>query len=111
MDKRIARAIDLIQQEPRLGIRELAKKCCLSESQFRHVFKQLFGMPPKQFQTKLKIQMAMNQLKAKNTSVLDISCECGFESLSSFNRHFKNETGLSPLKWRYTKKSGILKLK
>ena len=111
MDKRIAKAIDLIQKNPCLGIPHLARQCCLSESQFRHLFKRLVGMSPKQFQTKLKIQTAMNQLKAKNTSVLDISCECGFESLSSFNRHFKRQTGLSPLQWRYTKKSGTPKPK
>ena len=102
MDERITRAIDmLIGSKYRcLSIRELAAECNLSESHFRHVFKKLVGMSPKQFQTKLKINTAMNRLKSEKTRVLDISYECGFESLSSFNRHFKNETGLSPLQWR-----------
>ena len=110
MDKRIAKAIDLITsaKERHFRIRELAKKCCLSESHFRHIFKQLVGMSPKQFQTKLKINMAMDLLQSGKTSVLDISYKCGFESLSSFNRHFKNQTGLSPLQWRNAKNSQTL---
>ena len=102
MDERITRAIDLLisSKDRYRGIRELAEACNLSESHFRHVFKKLVGMSPKQFQTKLKINTAMNRLKSEKTRVLDISLECGFESLSSFNRQFKNETGLSPLQWR-----------
>ena len=102
VDERIIRAMDCMinAESQHYHIPELAEACHLSESHFRHVFKAQVGMSPKRFQTILKISMAMNRLKSCKARVLDIAYECGFESLSSFNRHFKRETGLSPLQWR-----------
>lgn len=102
VDKRINNAIDiLLNAEKKVhSIRELADKCNLSESHFRHLFTEQVGVSPKHFQLKLQIKTAMVMLKEKNMRVVDISEDCGFDSLSSFNRHFKDETGVSPLQWR-----------
>jgi len=102
VDQRINNAIDLLlnsDTQPH-NITALAEKCNMSESHFRRLFKEQVGMSPKHFQIKLQIKTAMIKLKDKNMRVVDISEESGFDSLSSFNRHFKNETGLSPLQWR-----------
>ena len=102
IDDRINRAIDklITAEAQRLPIADLARECGLSEPHFRHLFKEQVGMSPKRFQTKLKINMAMNRLKDPTQRVVDVSEGCGFESLSSFNRQFKRETGLAPLQWR-----------
>jgi AraC-like DNA-binding protein len=81
------------------AIRELADRCNLSEAQFRHLSRTV-GMSPKHFKTKLQIHTAMNLLKTRSQKIVDISESCGFESLSSFNRLFAKETGLSPSQWR-----------
>lgn len=102
LDERISRAMDIMisSTNNQYTITELAESCYLSVSHFRQLFKKQIGMSPKHFQTKIKINMAMNMLKDRKQRVIDISCDCGFESLSSFNRQFKKETGISPLQWR-----------
>ena len=113
VDERITRVMDLmINAEARqFTIRELSESCYLSESRFRHVFKEQVGISPKHFQSKLKLRTAMNMLRNKKMKIVDISFECGFHSLSSFNRQFKLETGLSPLQWRRRKEYQTLKEK
>jgi AraC-like DNA-binding protein/quercetin dioxygenase-like cupin family protein len=102
IDDRINAALDfMISSESHdYGILELAGRCNLSEAHFRHLFKQQIGMSPKRFKTKLQINTAMNMLKHRSLKIVDISEKCGFESLSSFNRLFSKETGLSPSQWR-----------
>lgn len=102
IDDRINRALDFMISSERhdYGILELAARCNLSEAQFRHLFKEQVGMSPKHFKTKLQINTAMNMLKHRDLKIVDISEACGFESLSSFNRLFNKETGLSPSQWR-----------
>jgi AraC-like DNA-binding protein/quercetin dioxygenase-like cupin family protein len=102
IDHRITKAIDMLitDQSGDLSIRDLAAGCCLSESHFRHLFREQVGSSPKHFQVKLKINMAMNLLRDNRLRVVDIAYECGFQSLSSFQRQFKTETGTSPLQWR-----------
>jgi AraC-like DNA-binding protein len=101
-DLRIIRAMDLIISSGTVqhSIDELAEECNLSVSHFRFLFKEHLGIGPKQFQTKVKLRKAMNLLKERKFRIVDISFECGFQSLSSFNRHFKKETGISPVQWR-----------
>lgn len=102
MDDRINVALDFMisSENHSYTIRELADRCNLSEAQFRHLFKEQVGMSPKHFKTKLQIHTAMNLLKTRSQKIVDISESCGFESLSSFNRLFAKETGLSPSQWR-----------
>jgi len=102
VDPRINRAIDIMTEEgtaPR-SIQEIAERCNISESHFRHLFRDQVGMSPKHFQMKLQIKTAMAMLKDKERRIVDIAEECGYESLSSFTRYFKEETGLSPMQWR-----------
>ena len=102
IDERINRSIDVMlnAEKKMLSISTLARECGLSEPHFRHLFRNQVGISPKRFQIKLKINTAMNLLKGPSPRVVEVSEACGFESLSSFNRQFKQETGLSPLQWR-----------
>ncbi|MBN2658367.1 MAG: AraC family transcriptional regulator [Spirochaetales bacterium] len=102
IDERIIRAMDLMISSIHkpLSMEDLAADCCLSESHFRHLFRQQIGVSPKEYLTSLRIMTAMNLLKNSHLKIVDISYECGFLSLSSFNRQFKAQTGLSPLRWR-----------
>lgn len=42
------------------------------------------------------VKEKINLESYKNFNLFGIACECGFKSRTSFNRIFKNETGLSP---------------
>lgn len=48
----------------------------------------------------MRIAYAKELLETTNTSVLDIALECGYESLRTFNRVFKEYEGMTPLKYR-----------
>ncbi|WP_206747410.1 helix-turn-helix domain-containing protein [Vibrio breoganii] len=52
--------------------------------------------------TKLKINKAKVLLKDNSLRISDIVFETGFESISTFNRAFKGQTGLSPSQFRLT---------
>ena len=48
----------------------------------------------------LRIAYAKELLETTNASVLNIALECGYESLRTFNRVFKLNVGITPLKYR-----------
>lgn len=102
IDSRLLRALDLLTEFKNLDspISEIADRCCLSESHFRQLFRDQIGISPKEYQTEVKLKVAMAMLRDKKRSILDISLECGFESLCNFNRQFKNKTGQPPSVWR-----------
>jgi AraC-like DNA-binding protein/quercetin dioxygenase-like cupin family protein len=102
IDERINRAIDILVNSGTapLSISEVARASGLSEPQFRHLFKEQVGIPPKRFQTKLRINLAIDLLKERKNRIVDVSELCGFASLSTFNRQFRAETGMSPMEWR-----------
>ena len=83
-----------------IEINQLATLCQMSEPHFRRVFKSTFKVSPSEYIFKVRVKMAYVLLRYTDTSVLDISGQVGFESPSSFFRHFKTITGLSPRDWR-----------
>jgi AraC-like DNA-binding protein/quercetin dioxygenase-like cupin family protein len=102
IDERINKAIDFMFSSDTndFDVNGLAARCNLSESHFRRLFREQTGMNPKHFKTKLQINTAMNLLRRRKLKIIHISEQCGFESLSSFNRLFSKETGLTPSQWR-----------
>lgn len=83
-----------------IRVAALARLCGLSETHFRRRFRAVFGDTPLAYLNRLRVQKACTLLWRSNASVLSIAERTGFATLSSFNRHFKRETGLSPLAWR-----------
>ncbi len=83
-----------------LSVNELAALCHMSVSTFKRKFKEVYSEPPMKYITKLKINKAKVLLKDNNLRISDIVFETGFESISTFNRTFKGQTGLSPSAFR-----------
>ncbi len=77
-----------------LPISLYAKKCNLSDSYFRKVFKSQTGTTLIEYRNKLRFDLAV-QLKAKGLTNEQISDECGFCNVSYMNRVFKAEIGKS----------------
>lgn len=100
LDLRIKKAIELMSNIENISISSIAKECCLSESYFRQLFNKQIGLSPKEYQTKLKIKKAMSLLLYSNDKILNIAFDCGFDSLSNFNRSFKSIVGKSPNTWK-----------
>ncbi|MEQ9377220.1 MAG: AraC family transcriptional regulator [Imperialibacter sp.] len=79
---------------------ELAALCHMSLSTFKRRFKEAFKETPKKYIAEKKVHKAAEMLKSNNYRIAEIAYECGFETLSSFNRTFKTSFGVSPSDYR-----------
>lgn len=84
-----------------LPARELADIAAYSEQHFHRIFKQVVGESIHQYIRRTRMEYAANQLMFDpKSSVADIANDCGFNSVSSFNRAFKATFTMSPGEWR-----------
>lgn len=83
-----------------LSLEELAKLCCISLSTFKRKFKEVYKESPKKYLSRKKMEKAIQLLVVKENRISDIAHECGFDSLSTFNRIFKTHFGKSPSDYR-----------
>ena len=78
----------------------LADLCHLSTTHFRRKFHETMGTAPLDFINSTRIEEACKLLKSSEDSILSISEQVGFHSISSFNRCFAKLMGKSPREWR-----------
>ncbi len=83
-----------------IRIDDLCSTCGMSVSTLRRAFHSAFGKSPMQYVVDMKIQTAQALLRDPSRPVIDIADAVGYNSLSSFNRHFKMLTGMTPREWR-----------
>lgn len=67
---------------------------------FYKKFKEATSISPNEFISRLRLQSSIHLLDHTNKSVTDIAFECGFHSLSYFNKQFKQYRGVSPREHR-----------
>lgn len=98
----IAPALDFIHENFRRDIRicGLASLCCISETHFRRVFSQVMSASPAKYVNLVRIFTACEYLRKSDYSIREIGLMTGFLTLSTFNRNFKGQTGVSPRIWR-----------
>ena len=98
----IAPALDYIHNNymQDFAIEALADECKMSPTHFRRTFQSIMGTNPLDYLNNYRISKASVLLRSTEIPVLEISEDVGFRSVSSFNRHFADVTGTSPLKWR-----------
>ena len=85
-----------------LTIEEFAKLCNMSVSTFKRKFSKVYETTPKHYFLQQKLDKAKNLLLRSELSITQIAYECGFDSISVFNRNFKRMTNLSPTAFRKT---------
>jgi AraC-like DNA-binding protein len=64
------------------------------------LFRQYTGRKVNEFINHLRIEDAIKKLEDREVKVIDVALSVGFESLSTFNRAFKKETGRTPTEFR-----------
>ncbi len=79
---------------------DLADLCHMSPTHFRRVFSGIMGFGALEYTNRLRIDKASALLRTTEMPVLDISEEVGFHSVSSFNRHFNEIIGMTPMQYR-----------
>ena len=84
----------------KIQMRELARKCNLSESTFYRRFVQEIGLPPTQWLLKLRMRKAMEFLMRTDLTIAEVAASVGFGDPLYFSRLFSRVTGCSPRKYR-----------
>lgn len=95
--RRIVKAklfIDASYAEP-IDINNIADEAFFSKFHFIRLFKKIYGKGPHQYLKVVRIEKAMELLRAGH-SVSDVCYSVGFQSLSSFSGLFKKLVGASP---------------
>lgn len=78
----------------------LAEVAMISEVYFRRVFKENFGVSPKQYIQDLRILKAKHLLKSNvYPSIADVAEEVGFANIYQFSAAFKKATGYTPTRY------------
>ncbi|ASA26198.1 AraC family transcriptional regulator [Paenibacillus donghaensis] len=83
-------------------LEELAALTYLSPSRFSDIFRRTVGMSPLMYLIHLRLEHAYSLLESSDRKIVDIAMECGFRTLSNFNRLFKRHIGTEPRNIRGT---------
>ena len=96
--ERLNTVLDYIQSNytKQISNRELADIIHLSEDRFNHLFKESRGMPPLQYMNEVRMKKAMNLLKRKEGTVVEIADSVGFTDYNHFGRQFRRYYGCAP---------------
>ncbi len=78
-----------------IRIAELAQMEHLSESRYRELFREAFGMPPGDYILNLRIGCAKDLLQTTDLPVGEIARMCGYGDALYFCRLFKKKTGMT----------------
>lgn len=77
-------------------LKKLADHASVSKFHFCKTFKKHMGLPPLRYVNVMRIDEAKRLLLKHDLNVSDVAMQVGFNDLSSFSKHFKRLTGMSP---------------
>lgn len=104
--QQISRINDVLHQihkdiTAELSGKQLATVAAYSEQHLHKVFMEVVGESLHQYIRRCRLEIAANQLMFnQQTPIVDIAGKCGFQSLSSFSKAFKNTFNCTPGQWR-----------
>lgn len=79
---------------------ELAARNNISSGYFRRIFREITGMPPRQFLNQLRINRAVDMIQHQGMSIFDAACSIGIHDLNYFSRLCRQLTGYPPSHFR-----------
>lgn len=106
-EEKLNRIISFLEENYRSDIsREgLAAAVGLNANYMGTLFKTYTGKKINDFINELRIREATLRLEKNDEKIIDIALSVGFESLATFNRIFKQQTGVTPSEYRESKRS------
>lgn len=88
-------------KEP-LSLEVLSKKFGVSRYHLSRIFSDTIKVGFYKYINSMRISSAKELLQNTNRDILGIGLDCGFENQQTFNRVFKDQTGLTPKEYRKT---------
>ncbi len=83
-----------------IRVRQVAAELNISESRLETLFREHFGVTPKNYLTRLRIRQAERLLQHSSLSIKEISQRTGYTASQYFIREFRKEHGCPPGVWR-----------
>ena len=107
-DPVVAPALAQLHERPAHAwtLAELARAVATSRTVLAERFSQVVGIPPMQYLTQWRLQLAAEQLARGSAKVAAIGARVGYESEAAFSRAFKRATGHAPAVWRRARQGG-----
>ena len=84
----------------KITLKELAKLYFLNEKYAGRLFLKQTGHTFHTYLTNLRLNAAENLITTTNRTIIDIALDCGFNSISYFNRSFLQKYGKTPTEYR-----------
>lgn len=79
---------------------DLAECCHLSETHFRRLFQNDMNMTPIEYINLIRVQRACDFMKKEDCHMEELAARVGYQTMSTFNRNFKQIIGISPYQWK-----------
>ena len=83
-----------------LSLKRLAKLFFFNENYLGRLYKKEMGISFSDYVTQVRLEHACNMLKNTEKTIIEISCESGFNNVTYFNRVFKTEFGKTPTAYK-----------
>lgn len=83
-----------------ISLNEIASFAAMNTAAFCRYFKSKTGKSFKNYVLDMRVSYACTLLLMEDMSIADLSSQCGFETLSHFNKTFKKNVGYVPSQYR-----------
>ncbi|MFC3338862.1 helix-turn-helix transcriptional regulator [Paracandidimonas soli] len=101
-DRRIRKAVTLMQSELDSDIDSVASRCGLSRAHFYSLFRDEVGLTPNVYANVLRMESAIRHLTKSSDALCDVSYQLGFSAPGHFTRFFRQHLGIAPSDFRRT---------
>ncbi|MGD9925075.1 MAG: AraC family transcriptional regulator [Pseudorhodoplanes sp.] len=107
-DRHVGQALSLMHAHPARDwtLEALSGEVGLSRSALSDRFTEFVGVPPMQYLTKWRMQIASGLLTQGQSNIAKIAVDVGYESEAAFSRAFKKVVGMPPAAWRKSRQNG-----
>ena len=99
----IAPAVELLSSQfcdPQMTVASLARACNMSEVYFRRIFVNRFGISPKEYLIRRRMEYAAQLIASGEFAIAEIALMCGYGEPCHFSREFRRHVGVSPRTYR-----------
>ena len=102
LDTRLTAVIHTLKSNIAINhtVKSLAEIACLSESQFKVLFKKHLGCTPNAYITDLRMQAALGLILNTDTPITIVAERCGYDNVSAFIRRFSTVYHQTPYRLR-----------
>jgi len=101
-DDRVRKVKDYIVENymHNVSLKQMADLVCMSDESFSRFFRHKTGRTPNRYLIDYRLGIAARMLLTTKLSVAEIGFSCGFNTLSHFNRLFRESKGCTPSEFR-----------